>query len=54
MAMVLIEEQKETLGKDVTDIAIEKVKKDIKKRTKEKGGEEDGKKESRRKTTKSV
>lgn len=54
MAMVLIEEQKETLGKDVTDIAIEKVKKDIKKRTKEKGGEKDGKKESRRKTTKSV
>ena len=39
MAMVLIEEQKETLGKDVTDIAIEKVKKDIKKRTKEKGGD---------------
>lgn len=54
MAMVLIEEQKESLGKDVTDIAIEKVKKDSKKRTKEKGGEEDGKKESRRKNTKTI
>lgn len=48
MAMTLIEENRRSLGEDVTNGAIEKIKEDTKKtknKTKnEKGGEEDGKK----------
>lgn len=54
MAMTLIEEQEAAIGKDISDQAIEKIKKDSKKKTKEKGGEENGKKTTTRKTTKSV
>lgn len=54
MAMMLIEEQEKSLGKNITDMAIDNVKKDSKKRTKEKGGEDNVKKETRRKNSKSI
>lgn len=59
MAMELIEQNKRALGKDVADVAIEKIKDEDnkKKKTKEEGGKEDvkeTKKTTRRRTSKSI
>ena len=54
MAMTLIEEQESSIGKDISEQAVEKIKKDSKNKTKEKGGDENGKKATGRKTTKSI
>lgn len=57
MAMALIEENRSSLGNEVTDKSIEKIETQNKKETEEKGGETHGKKETkttRRKTTKSI
>lgn len=53
LAMSLIDENKNSIGRDVAKKAKEKIKNDSEK-TKEKGGEEDGKKATRRKSTKSI
>lgn len=57
MAMALIEENKKSLGEDVAEKAVEKIKRGRKKKTEEKGGEDNGKeteKTTTRRTRKSV